>query len=268
MFTSAAQAARIDAGEATLCAAVARVIDGSSIVPLAGGLAVLSRPGAPINKIAGVGFGAALESAALDEVEASWRERGEAVRFEIGTLADPDVFRALTARGYRLDGFEHVLGRPLAVADGAPTLPPGVTVERVTDATSELWLDVSADGFSVPDGSAPEPSAGTRDALRALFSDFGRASEVPRYLARVDGAPAGVASVRFADGLAQLCGATTLPGFRRRGVQRALLLARLADAVAAGCDLAVVTTSPGSQSQANVSRAGFQLLYARAVLIR
>jgi hypothetical protein len=38
------------------------------------------------------------------------------------------------------------------------------------------------------------------------------------------------------------------------GVQTALLSARLADAAAAGCDIAVVTTQPGSKSQQNVQR--------------
>ena len=43
---------------------------------------------------------------------------------------------------------------------------------------------------------------------------------------------------------------------------------RLADAQAAGCDLAVVTTAPGSRSQDNVMRRGFKLLYTRAVLVK
>jgi hypothetical protein len=38
--------------------------------------------------------------------------------------------------------------------------------------------------------------------------------------------------------------------------------------VAAGCDLAVVTTQPGSTSQRNVQRSGFDLLYTRAVLVK
>ena len=63
-------------------------------------------------------------------------------------------------------------------------------------------------------------------------------------------------------------GATTAPAHRRRGVQAALLSARLADARAAGCDIAVVTTLPGSKSQQNVQRQGFELLYARATLVR
>jgi len=79
---------------------------------------------------------------------------------------------------------------------------------------------------------------------------------------------AGGASMRLTDGVAQLCGAATLPAHRRRGVQTALLEERLAIAAAAGCDLAVVTTQPGSKSQQNVQARGFDLLYTRAILVR
>lgn len=65
-----------------------------------------------------------------------------------------------------------------------------------------------------------------------------------------------------------MCGAATLPVFRRRGIQTALLERRLVDARAAKCKLTVVTTQPGSKSQANSQRRGFQLLYTRAILIR
>jgi len=47
-----------------------------------------------------------------------------------------------------------------------------------------------------------------------------------------------------------------------------LLSERLRIAAERGCDIAVVTTEPASKSQANVQRAGFSLLYARAVLIK
>ena len=53
-----------------------------------------------------------------------------------------------------------------------------------------------------------------------------------------------------------------------RGIQSLLFKWRIAVARAAGCDLAVVTTQPGSKSQENVQRQGFHLLYSRAVLIR
>ena len=69
-------------------------------------------------------------------------------------------------------------------------------------------------------------------------------------------------------GLAQLTGAATLPAHRRRGVQTALLAAPLAEATAAGCDVAVIVTQPGSKSQQNAQRQGFDLLYTRAVLVK
>ena len=40
------------------------------------------------------------------------------------------------------------------------------------------------------------------------------------------------------------------------------------DAAAAGADIAVVTTQPGSKSQQNAQRQGFSLLYTRAMLIK
>lgn len=51
-------------------------------------------------------------------------------------------------------------------------------------------------------------------------------------------------------------------------MQAALLAARLDDAAAAGCEVAVVTTQPASTSQENVQRRRFDLLYTRAVLRR
>ena len=74
--------------------------------------------------------------------------------------------------------------------------------------------------------------------------------------------------MRIAEGVAQLTGAATAPAYRRRGVQTALLAVRLADAAAVGCDVAVIVTQPGSKSQQNAQRQGFDLLYTRAVLVK
>lgn len=270
MFTDAALAARIDGAEAALALAITRAIGAAghevTLDELAGGVAALARPGAPTNKIVGVGFGAPIDLDALAAIEARWWARGEPVRFELSTIADGGFHRGLTARGYQLDGFENVLARRVVASDAAPVHGAGITVERVTAATDATWLEVGLDGFATPDqGEAADPAL--REMLTVMFRDFASV-ETPRYLARVDGEPAGMASASFTGGVLLLCGAATTPRFRRRGVQRALLAERLADGVAAGCDLAVVTTAPSSQSMANVMRAGFGLAYARAVLIR
>ena len=106
-----------------------------------------------------------------------------------------------------------------------------------------------------------------REILEKAIGDIEKAGATP-YLAYRDGIVAGGASMRMSGGVAQLTGAATAPAHRRRGVQTALLAARLGDAVGAGCDIAVVTTQPGSKSQQNVQRRGFHLLYTRAVLMK
>jgi GNAT superfamily N-acetyltransferase len=107
-----------------------------------------------------------------------------------------------------------------------------------------------------------------REVLDDIFTTLGRTSGFRRYVARVDGQAAGAASMRIDGDIAQLAGAATLPAFRRRGVQMALLRHRLLEAREAGCAFAVVTTQPGSTSQANVQRRGFALLYTRVILVR
>jgi GNAT superfamily N-acetyltransferase len=262
LFADPALAARVETAEAGLATAIGRHA-GAEVTPVAGGRAVLVRPGSPVNKVIGAGFGAGLDDAVLDAVEARWRGRGEPVRFEIATLADPSLGAALTGRGYRLERFENVLGcAPIA---GAP--PAGVVVVPARDG-DPAWRQIAIEGFAHPDGSvaAPEPLA--RQELVDVMDDVATVPGIRRFWAQIDGVAVGIASLWIDGGVAILCGATTLPAWRRRGVQGALLAARIAAAERAGCDLTVVTTDPGSRSQRNAHRAGFSLLYARAVVVR
>jgi ribosomal protein S18 acetylase RimI-like enzyme len=107
-----------------------------------------------------------------------------------------------------------------------------------------------------------------RSFIEPVFQDISLLHGYSQYLARRDGQPAGAASMRLHEGIAQLCGAATLPAHRRLGIQTALLRERLICAARAGCDVAIVTTEPGSKSQENVQRQGFELLYVRAIMIK
>ncbi len=73
--------------------------------------------------------------------------------------------------------------------------------------------------------------------------------------------------MRVHDGMAILTGSTTLPAHPRHGVQAALISKRLEDAHASDAELAVITTTPGTQSQANGMKFGFELIDARAILV-
>jgi len=270
LFASIELARRIEAAERALVAEGTRAARALGLATFehafAGGLAAWSGADSPLTKVVGLGFEGLPEERDLARVEAEWRARETPLQVELSALAGGGLAELLSARGYRLVGFENVLARPLlrgaARGEGAD-----IAVARCAPAEREEWLDVVGRAFAAPDaqGVAPHesfPHEALKPLLRALFEARGMSS----YLARRAGEPAGGASLRLADGLAQLCGAGTLPAHRRRGVQAALLAHRLACAAEAGAELALVTTSPGSKSQQNVQRAGFELLYARALL--
>ncbi|WP_308013285.1 GNAT family N-acetyltransferase [Streptomyces beigongshangae] len=273
-FCDVELAERIERAEAQLIAngstaAHRRNGDGAGFLkPVAGGVASFAEDASPLNKVAGLGFGGVPDEGLLDEVEQAFADRGAPVQVELAHLSDPAVGAVLTERGYRLTSYENVLGLPLT-GTYERSEAEGIEIRLSGEEDFEEWLDVVADGFAHPDtqGVASQEEF-SREMVAAAIRDLVGAAGVRRYSALRDGVVVGGASVRLADGIAQLAGAATAPAHRRRGVQTAFLAARLADAAAAGCDLAVVTTQPGSKSQENVQRQGFHLLYTRAVLVK
>ncbi|MDV3125511.1 GNAT family N-acetyltransferase [Mycobacterium sp. 21AC1] len=269
LFCGTALARRIEEAEAQLIVAAAtasrsRGAEGL-VLPVAGGFACFVEGGSPMNKVVGLGFGGVPDEAVLGEVERAMAARNAATQVELANLADPEIAAMLSGRGYRLVAFENVLGR--SVVPGAqPEAPAGVEIRRADDLNA--WVDVVVAGFAHPDGEGvTSHEEFPKDVIERAERDVEKAGATP-YIALCDGTVAGGGSVRMTGGIAQLTGAATAPAFRRRGVQSALLAARLEDAAAAGCDIAVVTTAPGSKSQQNVQRQGFQLLYTRAVLVK
>src|SRR5689334_9673949 len=110
LFATATLAARIERAECqiaadfALCARARR--DDVLVVPIGGAAAVYAGPGAPSNKLAGLGFGAPLDEDTLTEIECDFDARETPIRVELSMLADPAVAPALSARGYTLTGFE------------------------------------------------------------------------------------------------------------------------------------------------------------------
>jgi GNAT superfamily N-acetyltransferase len=273
LFCDTELAKRVERGEAQLMAEASRAAhrrqggDGGFVMPIAGGVATFAEAGSPFNKVAGLGFGGSPPPAALEKVERAFAAYGTDVQVELSTLADPATGALLTDRGYRLTSFENVLGLALEHEIETVTVA-GVEVRESSDDEFESWLELIVEGFAQPDTQGvPSHEELPRDVLARAEHDFAAAGLV-RYIALRHGVPAGAASLRIADGVANLAGSATAPAHRRRGIQTALLAARLTDAVAAGCDIAVVTTQPGSKSQQNVQRRGFHLLYTRAVLVK
>jgi GNAT superfamily N-acetyltransferase len=276
LFCDIALAGRVERAEAELIAEASEAArrrrgDAAGFVtPVAGGVASFAGPDSPFNKVAGLGFGGVPGAGDLAVIEQAFAARGAPVQVELSHLADPAVGNLLTGRGYRLVSYENVLGRALedAPEPEAESAPPGVAVRLSAADELQVWLDVVVEAGLQPDTEGLPAEEFPREALEHAERDLVAASGTRRYLARRDGVAAGGASFRVAGGIAQFTGAATVPAHRRRGIQTALLAARLADAAAAGCDLAVITTSPGTKSQQNAQRQGFDLLYTRAILVK
>jgi len=252
----------------TQSAALLRPNQGFATMAVAGGHAVYSGPLFPTTKATGIGVSRPISEAELEALEQFFRSRGVKPRIEVCPHAQEPLHRLLRARGYRLDSFVNTHLREVFSSDADELLPADRHITRVTRANLDVFADTISRGFS--EGAAPDPA----------FLDLPRASALAQgvtcYLAFADDKPAGAGGVAITQSdpafphhyrpLAALFGASTLPQFRRRGVQTALLSARLAQAAAAGCDLAVIHSRPGTPSERNIARAGFQLAYTKAVM--
>jgi GNAT superfamily N-acetyltransferase len=143
---------------------------------------------------------------------------------------------------------------PGAVTEGA------VRVQKCTEAEDEIWADTIMRGFSEHFVVSEENQL----ILKSLF----RRPDSTCLLAWLEGRPAGGGALALHEGIAALYGASTLPSFRRRGVQRAVINALLHVAIEGGCDIAYTLTKPGSASQRNMERQHFRVAYTRVAMIR
>ena len=222
---------------------------GATLQPVGDGYVLFAGATSPANKTIGLGMRGPVMDAHLDQVEDFFGSRGIAAQVDLCPLADRSLLAALNRRGYRLDHFHSVLARPLDDSVLSVTLPAGLTITQAGPADAQLWLRVTAQGFSGSD----EPDPATLEVLGPNFYS----DNATCFLAWWGEQPAGGGGMYLHEQAVELGGASTRPAFRNRGVQTALLQARLAAARRAGCDLAVVGTSPGSDSQRNIERAGF-----------
>lgn len=228
---------------------------GATWIEVDGTLAMFDGQGSPITQTFGLGMFAAPTSDALDAIESFFSSRGADTMHETCPLGDAALLRVLPERGYRPIEQSTVLYQPLDSAMHSAVDDARLHV-RVTSANEALlWATIGSLGW----GSTPE--------LAQFVLDFGRiyatASGMTCFIAELDGQPAAAAALSIQDGVAILAGASTIPDFRSRGLQTALLHARLAHAARIGCDLAMMAALPGSGSQRNAERRGFRIGYTR-----
>lgn len=225
-----------------------------------GAFAAYSNPALPINRAVSLGMNGAVEATELDQIEEFYHDRAMPSEIDICPLADYSLVALTAQRGYRIKRFLNFLYRPLTVSDRAMAVPSNVTIiEVATPEEAEQWVAASTYGFSGSSFTLTEEN--TR-----LCRGIAARNDVRLFLAKVKGEVAGSALLSMDDGVASFASTSTLAEFRGLGLQTALIQHRLALAAQSGCDLAMVLTTPGSNSQRNVQRAGFQIAYTVATV--
>lgn len=179
----------------------------------------------------------------------------------------PGEERSRVEEGLRARGFAPgyaVVRLDREVGEGEPVETRGVeiAVEPVgADAVDEFfgtYLDAFGAVLSEPRRAA---------ALANLRGLYGR-PELGFWLARCEGEAAGVGLMYRAGDLVFFSGGATLERFRGRGVQTALIAARLRAARETGARRATSWAEHGGRSERNLVRAGFTVVYADAAWSR
>lgn len=121
-------------------------------------------------------------------------------------------------------------------------------------------MDAHIDIQLRPYGTPPEVIDRLRPLRRTWLGSTGRRL----YLAYVDGQPVAQAVLAWRDDIAYLESAGTLDAYRRRGLHRALLDRRIADATALGCRIVVGGADFENPSRLNQMAAGLSVAYTSA----
>ena len=217
---------------------------GGRSLPVGGGFAHHRGEGHPLNQALGL-----IDPVSEPELEAVEAFLGAPTVLELSPGADPDLWPLLARRGYRLQMFQQLWVRPLVAVEAAPDLVRIAGPEEAPLFNRIVWA-----GFQA------------RDDWRDLEPPFGMSLDAPQawgFLAYAAGEPAGGGMLGIVEGVALLSGDGVIPRFRGRGLQKALIQARLAFARAQGCDLACASTAPGTASQRSFEACGFRAAYPK-----
>lgn len=217
--------------------------------------------GSPIGRAVGMGLERPFTEADLDHIESFYRAHNAPAQVDLCPMHEPAVFEMFKQRGYAIAELNNVLYRKLDAGERFPAAPPGYEVRRSLVEEAEVAGAIVENAF-FPDG-APEP-------FRGLIAPLYQMQGGVAFVASVEGklVACGTGLVIPEHKIVALCGAGTLAEYRGRGLQTALLQARMAAAIDAGCEYAAIVTQGGTTSQRNAERLGFRVAYSKVTVIK
>lgn len=228
---------------------------------ICGGHMVFAGLGSPIGRATGAGLDRAITAEDVDRIERFYRAKKAPSQVDLTPMHEPAVFEMFKERGYSITELNNVLYRKLDPEERFASPPDQCEIRRSHSGEAEVTGGIVESAF-FPDG-APE-------GFRGLIAPLYQMENALAFVATIEGKPVacGTGLVIKEHRVFALCGAGTLAAYRGHGLQTALLRARMAAAVGAGCEYAVVVTQGGTVSQRNAERLGFRVAYSKVTVIK
>lgn len=232
-----------------------------------GGVAGRGAPGSWLNIAVAIGLKGPVPRDEVEGMVRWYEEKGIEPRLEVCPYVDPQFLKDLEELGFRVRTFETMFYRQIGrdeVVETVHLAPDGLTVSTLdlTDAAA-----VREGSIVALSGFLPEGETITEEDIDV----FKRGINHPRtvtLVARADGKMVGIGACEIDGDVCALFGMSTLPDYRRRGIQQALIAARLNLAASRGARIATIGSRPGVPTERNVMRMGFTVAYTKVVLVR
>jgi GNAT superfamily N-acetyltransferase len=260
MLSDLQLASRLERAEGYACAQFAearqRLVPGSSSewMEFAGGFVVFDGPDSPVTQTFALGLAEELSEDTLSAVEHFYEDRGAPVSLEICPLAGVPALNLLCVRKYRPIEISNVVYRPVERPEDRTERDVAVRVAGPEEIG--IWAETGAKGWA---HEHPELFDFVLESGAVASARQGSSC----FIAELDGQPAAAGVLCIHEGVALFGGSATVPEFRRRGVQTALISERMRYAHEYGCDVAMMVAEAGSNSQRNAERKGFHIAYTR-----
>jgi GNAT superfamily N-acetyltransferase len=230
---------------------------GAEWIDVGGAYAQFDGVESPLTQTFGLGMFEEATAEHLDKIERFFKERGASVFHEVSPMADQSILGLLGERGYRPIELTSVMFRDLSNDVVKSSVSnPDISTREIDEAEADRWAETSARGWATVHESLA-------DFMLAFGKIAARTGSGHPFIAEIGGGAVGAAGFGIYDEVCVLAGAATVPEARNRGVQNALLDARLRLAKESGCSLAMICALPGSQSQKNAQKNGFNIAYTR-----
>ncbi|KAL4745673.1 hypothetical protein BDW72DRAFT_186312 [Aspergillus terricola var. indicus] len=248
--------------------------DGFFAESIGGGVAAVTKAsfGRKLNHVAGIGMECPVTDKDIDDIERLYKAIGVSPEINLCPFAHDSAVEVLKKREYMICAEMNVYALFLQdyEAEDGPRREEEykqmkgeeIRITPVSKGDHALFIQSSTTGFVSPGSLQP-------DLFHTLATIATLRPDTRLYVAKINGKIAGTAGLALIatslGKVAELYIDSTVPEFRGRGVQAALLRARLAAAKREGCAIATVTTWPDSVSARNMERVGFKLAYRKDV---